>query len=239
MFAAHTHAKTSPAKAVVKSYPMKFINLLINEHVLKAELALNEATADNIVELCRTYLQLLAEYRDRLRGLRNMPEIDIAQTSALGRELVEQARKAVRESVEVTVREHNRTTALLKSFILITNRQAAETLNALKFKDAENWEASSSGVHRILSKESPKFRLAVMGANKIVTTEPAISEQPGPSGSHSAGPGIEHLNFYRSYREEPGINDRSVEKLTVEEAVDIASRLRREAYIDCKITFFK
>jgi hypothetical protein len=78
-----------------------------------------------------------------------------------------------------------------------------------------------------------------MGANKIVTTEPAISEQPGPSGSHSAGPGIEHLNFYRSYGEEPGINDRSVEKLTVEEAVDIASRLRREAYIDCKITFFK
>jgi len=239
MFAAYTDAKTRSAKALVESNHMKFINLLINEQVLKAELALNEATADNIIELCRTYLNLLGEYRDRLRGLRNIPEINLAQATTLGRELVEQARKAVRDSVEVTVREHNRTTALLKSFISITNYQAAETLNVLKYKESENWEASSAGVHRLLSKESPKFRMAAIGASKTITNESAICEQPGPSGSHSAGPGIEHLNFYQDCIDEPSINDGSAEHFTVEVAVSIASRLRREAYIESKTTFFK
>ena len=217
---------------------MKFINLLINEQVLEADLALNEATADNIVELCRSYLHLLSEYRDRLRGLKNIPEINLAQPSTLGRELVEQARKAVRDSVEVTVREHNRTAALLKSFISITNHQAAETLNILKYKEAENWEATSLGVHRILSKEAQKS-VAAVSATKDTTNVPHRGRMPGPSGSHSAGPGIEHLEFCRDYVEEPGINKRSAEQLSVEEAIDIASRLRREAYIDQKITFLK
>lgn len=238
MFAANTDAKARAAKAMVGSDHMR-LNLLINEHMLKAEMALSEATADDIVELCRTYLHLLAEYRDRLRGLRNIPEINLSLASTLGRELVEQARKAIRESVEVTVREHNRTAALLESFISITNHQAAETLNVLKYKEAENWEASSSGVHRLLSNESPKFRQVPTLANWTMPNVPGICEQSGPSGSHSAGPGIEHLSIYRDYTDEPSVNDGQVEQLTVKEAVDIASRLRREAYIQHKITFFK
>lgn len=210
---------------------MKFINLLINEQVLEAELALNEATADNIVELCRSYLHLLSEYRDRLRGLKNIPEINLAQSSTLGRELVEQARKAVRDSVEATVREHNRTTALLNSFVSITNRQAAQTLNMLRYKNAENWEASSYGVYRILSKETPEFRMATTNKNKI--NELHTARQPGPSGSHSAGPGIEHLSL------ESSVKDVLIEQLTVGEAVNMAGRLRREAYVERKMTFFK
>ena len=205
---------------------MKIINLLINERLLKAELAVNEATSDDIIELCRTYLDLLAGYRDHLRGLRNIPEINLTQASTLGRELVEQARKAVRDSVEITVREHNRASALLESFTSITNRQAAETFNVLKYREADNWEASSLGVHRKLSDgrtEKPRFQLAAVG----------------PSGSHTAGPGLDHLSLNHDYTKETPGKEISVEQFSVEEAIDIASRLRRDAYIDRKITFFR
>lgn len=205
---------------------MKIINLLINERLLKAELALNEAAADDIIELCRTYLDLLAGYRDHLRGLRDIPEINLSQASTLGRELVEQARKAVRDSVEITVREHNRASALLDSFTSITNREAAETFNVLKYHDADNWKASSLGVHRKLSDgqtQSPRFHFAAVG----------------PSGAHMAGPGLEHLSLNPDYTKETPVKEISVEQFSVEEAINIASRLRREAYIDRKLTFFR
>jgi len=154
---------------------MKIINLLINESVLKAELALEHAKSEDIIQLCRNYLALLTEYRDQLFGLRDIPELNLDLQSALARELIEQARRAVRAAIEITVREHNRTEALLKSFTTITKHDAAKTFNLFSYKGHTNWEAGSGGVQSSDGKE--------------------------------------------------------VEKMTVEEAVEIASRLRREAYV--------
>jgi hypothetical protein len=122
------------------------INLLINETLLKAEIDLAQADSDNIVELCRNYLQLLGSYRDELYELRNLPEINLNGQSVLGRELIEQSRKAVRAALEITVRERNRTQLLLDSFTTITAYQAAETFNRLKYKGFDNWEMQSTGV---------------------------------------------------------------------------------------------
>lgn len=191
---------------------------MINEHLLKAELALNDATADNVIGLCRNYLHLLAEYRDHLRELRGIPEINLAQASALGRELVEQARKAVLASVEITVREYNRTEALLGSFVSITNYQAAETFNYLEYKGAVNWKASSAGVHRILptgSGETAEFRRTFASS--------AIAVRANESATVTNAATTETI----------------IDQLTVEEAVDTAGRLRREAYVNHKITFLK
>lgn len=162
---------------------MKIINLLINEQLLKAELALGKATSDNIVQLCRDYLRLLSEYRDQLYELRGIPEINLAQSSSLGRELIEQSRKAVRAAVEITVREHNRTEALLESFVSIKAHEAAETFNSLAYKDATNWEPFSGGI---------------CSANGTTDTQ-----------------------------------------MTMKEAVETASRLRREAYVANKTTFLR
>ncbi|MCU1288564.1 MAG: hypothetical protein JWN60_793 [Acidobacteria bacterium] len=125
---------------------MKIINLLINENLLKAEFALDQATADNIIELSRNYLLLLNTYRDELYQLRNMPEINFSQQSTLGRELIEQSRKAVRAALEFTVCERNKTQTLLNSFTSISGYQATETFNQLKYKGFDNWETQSSGV---------------------------------------------------------------------------------------------
>lgn len=158
---------------------MKIVNLLINENVLKAELALEGATSDEIVPFCRDYLALLTEYRDQLFGLRDIPELNLEQPSALARELMEQARRAVRAAVEITVREHNRTVALLDSFTKITVHEAADTFNLFSYRGHTNWKSGSGGVRSTKGDE--------------------------------------------------------IEQLNVLDAVETASRLRREAYVMNKL----
>lgn len=158
---------------------MKIINLLINEDVLKAELALEKASPDNVVELGKSYLAKLKEYREQLHELGGIPEISFAQQSKLGRELIEQSRKAVRSAIEVTTNERNRVESLMDSFTLINGWDAAATFNRLRHKDSSNWELAGSEV-----------RIASNG-----------------------------------------------ERLSVEDAVATAGRLRREAYVKDKVVF--
>ena len=161
---------------------MKIINLPTNDGLKKAELALDQATNDNIIELCQDYLRQLDAYRDELYQFRNKPELNLNQQSSLGRELIEQSRKAVRSALEFTVRERNKIQSLLESFTLISGYQATATFNNLKYKGFDNWEMQSSGV-RLKDTNSDEF-------------------------------------------------------MTIEQAVEIAGKLRREAYIEHKITFY-
>jgi hypothetical protein len=125
---------------------MKIVNLLINEDVLKAEMALEHANSENIIELGRAYLVLLNEYREQLFKLGDLPEISLAQQSKLGRELVEQSRKAVRSAIEVTTGERNRVESLIEMLTLINGWDAAATFNKLRHKDSTNWELRGSQV---------------------------------------------------------------------------------------------
>jgi hypothetical protein len=126
--------------------PMKIVNLLINEDVLKAEIALEHADSENIIELGKAYLALLNEYREQLHKLGSLPEINLANQSKLGRELVEQSRKAVRAAIEATTGERNRVESLIEMFTLINGWDAAATFNKLKHRDATTWELRGSEV---------------------------------------------------------------------------------------------
>ena len=162
---------------------MLMVELLVNENLLKAEFALNQANSGNIIELCREYLRILTEYRDELYKLRGSPEITLQQSSSLARELTQQVRKAIRSAVEITTRERNKTESLLESFTSISGYEAIDTFNRLKYKGFDDWQ---------------------LGANSI---------RPGNNGTEG--------------------------QMTIQEAVDAASLLRREAYIMFKTTFLK
>lgn len=125
---------------------MKIINLPVNENLLQAKAALAQAASENIVELSRNYLLALDAYRDELYRLSKMPEINLSYGSAFGRELIEQSRNSVRAAIELTVRERNKTQALLDSLTVITGYQAAETFNQLKYKGFDDWEMRAGGV---------------------------------------------------------------------------------------------
>lgn len=125
---------------------MKIINLLINENVASAERDLDKATSENIVEICRENLRILAAYRKQLLGLRDIPELNMEMGSALSRELIVQSRNAVRAAVESTVATQNLTEELLNSFILISGIEAADTFNRVSYQGSDKWELQGGSV---------------------------------------------------------------------------------------------
>lgn len=166
----------------VKIKKMKIINLPTNELLKKAELALDQVTSNNIIQLCQDYLRQLDVYRDELYQFRNTPELNLNQQSSTKRELIEQSRKAVRSALEFTVRERNNTRSLLDSFTLISGYQATATFNKLRYKGFDNWEMQSSGV-RLRNTNNDEF-------------------------------------------------------MTIQQAAETAGKLRRQAYVEHKITFY-
>lgn len=110
--------------------------------------ALDKATSGNIIELCKQYLALLAEYRAELYKL--------TATSGSKRwpgpclwEDGDNARKAIRVAIENITRERNRTEALLLSFTSVSGYEAVATFNGQKYKDYDDWELRAGGVVRL------------------------------------------------------------------------------------------
>jgi hypothetical protein len=161
---------------------MDIIKLSENENLQNAEFALSQATSDNIIERCRSYLLLLFLYREELYKLRGTPEINLYQSHPLARELVEQTRKSIRTAIQTITLKRNQTESLLKSFTSISGYQAVNTFNQLKYRSSNEWEMRSNVV-RIKTDDNNK-------------------------------------------------------KITIEQAVEIASQLRRDAYLANKTVFF-
>jgi hypothetical protein len=99
-----------------------------------------------VVEECWNYLNQLNLYRQDLRGLRCLSDDALYVRSALSRELISQARSAVRAVIEITIRETNRTEKLLEFFTSINVFQAASVLNTCKYLGSGSWEAGAAGV---------------------------------------------------------------------------------------------
>ena len=107
--------------------------------------ALNRATSDRIVEECKQYLALLAEYRSRLYELQGMPAVSQqTATPSLTEEVPD--RKTIREAIERTTYERNKTQLLLFSFTTVSGYEAVEIFNERKYEGHDDWELRASGV---------------------------------------------------------------------------------------------
>ena len=102
---------------------------------------LKRANTENIFDRCKHFLGLLAEYRNKLYEL-EVPE----QTAPAVLPNGALDRKAIREAIETTTRERNRTQVLLLSFTTISGYEAVEIFNERKYKGHEDWELRASGV---------------------------------------------------------------------------------------------
>ena len=107
--------------------------------------ALNRATSESIVEQCKQYLALLAEYRGQLYELQGVPAVNQQPDSP---SLTEEApdRKTIREAIERTTRERNKTQLLLLSFTTVSGYEAVAILNQRKYEGHDDWELRASGV---------------------------------------------------------------------------------------------
>jgi hypothetical protein len=116
------------------------------EQGLKAsKQAVNRATSENIVERCKQYLALLAEYRSQLYELPEIPGVNKRSVfPSLTQEVPD--RKTIREAIETTTRERNRTQLLLLSFTTVSGYEAVEMFNQRKYEGHDDWELRASGV---------------------------------------------------------------------------------------------
>ncbi len=144
----------------------------LEERVTKAALAIDEATSENIVELCQRYLELLNEYRRELLMLPTLLDLDLKPTSSSSPEDVQTNRNTVRQTVENTTQERNRIEALLRSFTAVSGYEAVKTLNTRKYQGHTDWELKASGVRSASSSRLPgEARLTGGGSNHDPDTE--------------------------------------------------------------------
>ena len=106
---------------------------------------LNKANSENIFDRCKHYLGLLTEYRSKLYELREVPGVP-QQTAPPSLPAAVLDRKEIREAIETTTRERNRTKVLLLSFTTISGYEAVEIFNERKYEGHEDWELRASGV---------------------------------------------------------------------------------------------
>ncbi len=118
----------------------------LEKRLHNAKHALGSATCENIIELCKQYLALLAEYRGELYNSPNTFNISFSLESPLSQESIGNTRKAIRVAIEDTTRECNRTASLLRSFTAVSGYEAVETLNERKYKGHDDWTLSACGV---------------------------------------------------------------------------------------------
>ena len=118
---------------------------LLEEKLLKARLALNGASSENIIELCKQYLVLLAEYRTELYTLPETFDLNPRSETSSGAK-TDDIRKAVRAAIEQTTRERGWAEALILSFTAISGYGAVETFNRQRYKGHDDWKLSAGGL---------------------------------------------------------------------------------------------
>src|SRR6185503_8105 len=114
------------------------LNPILEERLQASKQLLNKSNSNNILDNCKAYLALLAEYRTKLYDLKKQP---LAQTPG---EVEERA--AIREAIETTTRERNRIQVLLLSFTTVSGYEAVEIFNQRSYEGHDDWELRASGV---------------------------------------------------------------------------------------------
>lgn len=118
----------------------------LEERLQHAKHALDGATSGNIIERCKQYLTVLAEYRGELYKLPDTLGINLKDGSPSTPKDIGETRKAIRKAIEGMTREHNATRALLLSFTVLSGYEAVATLNRRRYKECDNWELKAGGV---------------------------------------------------------------------------------------------
>jgi len=121
-------------------YPQLEVKLHHARHALKG------ATSENIIDLCKQYLALLAEYRSQLYELQGTSGIHQQSASSSSPGDVGGTRKAIRAAIESTTQERNRIEMLLLSFTTVSGYEAVEIFNRRKYEGHDDWELRASGV---------------------------------------------------------------------------------------------
>jgi len=115
------------------------------EKVNHAREALRRASPENVIELCKQYLAVLAEYRSKLYELQWTSRTRQRFASA-SPEDPGLTRRTIRAAIENTTKERHETEMLLLSFTTVSGYEAVNIFNRQKYEGRDDWELRSSGI---------------------------------------------------------------------------------------------
>ena len=117
----------------------------LEETLKHAKVTLQRATSETLIELCKRYLAVLAEYRSKLYELQWTARTRQAFASS-SPEHTPPTRKTIRAAIENTTKERHGTEILLLSLTTLSGYEAVEVFNRQKYQGREDWDLRSSGV---------------------------------------------------------------------------------------------
>ena len=117
----------------------------LEEKLNHAKVALQRATSENLIELCKRYLAVLAEYRSKLYELQWTVRTRQPLASSSPEHTLP-TRKIIRAAIENTTQERHSTEILLLSLTTLSGYEAVEIFNRQKYQGREDWELRSSGI---------------------------------------------------------------------------------------------
>lgn len=118
----------------------------LEEKLRYAKHAVRVATSESIIDTCKQYLAVLAEYRSKLYELQGTPALHQRSASSSSPEGSEDIRRNVRAAIENTTKERNGTEMLLLSITTVSGYEAVEIFNRRQYEGHNDWELRASGV---------------------------------------------------------------------------------------------
>jgi hypothetical protein len=160
----------------------------LEEGLDRARIALRGATRDNIIELCRHYLVLLAEYRSQLYELKVRSGIHQQPASSSLPEDNVHTKKAIRAAIENTTQERNRTEMLLLSFTTVSGYQAVELFNRRKYVGHDDWVLRASGLRSESSDDDVMTIQEAVDIASLLRRDDYIAQNTAPAFKEDATP---------------------------------------------------
>ena len=154
------------------------MNLLIDHEVLRAEIELEGASAENVVERARVYLALLLAFRKQLCDFARMSRGRYSNRPA------EQTTDPFSTAIHVAESEILRVERLLDKFSTISAWEAAQIFNRLGYRGSSDWEAAANEVRTTIGTERMPAESAIEEAGMLLRGEYAASRVAAGAKGH-------------------------------------------------------
>ena len=158
---------------------MKLLNLLIDHEVLRAEIQLEDATAENVLERAKVYFALLCAFRRQLETFAGMSVMREPGPARFAATTTDRPVDPIATAIGVVESEITRVDRLIVSFTTISAWEAAQIFNRVGYRGSTEWEAAANEVRTTIGTERIPAENAVEAAGLLLRKEYAASRRLG------------------------------------------------------------
>ena len=150
---------------------MKPLNLLIDHAVLKAEIELEDATAEDVIERAKVYFALLCAFRRQLQTFTQLSVRRAPMHLNGGPGTKDRPVDPIATALEVVESELIRVDRLIDSFTTISAWEAAQIFNRVQYRGSSEWEAAANEVRTVIGTERIPAESAIEEAGMLLREE--------------------------------------------------------------------